>query len=359
RDVRVPEIRTTVEGRQMLKNMGSYRLCCVSLAAAAALPVGCGASADRGAAEQFGRKASPQQAFDDTAFGYDTAVGYEPGDRSSAAGDEEDSGATYGAMEVSSPDATTAYVPGISPTMARACSAEEIHEMCQPATAVEPGFSVRCSVDFSRLDCDAAARQLGRTPSNPDNRLTKRLVFSGREASRVYFDCNGGHIDAGPGSYHYSTEEDVVVVASIEEGGGWSRPEDITITNCRITGGTPIKGLGWTGQSEPLQESSLNANHVQVARRLAPTRVTLANVTLTGVGRSPLYIAPGVTHSKLVNSTVDGHSNAAAVYLDAESYANVIRDNLFNVATDSADTAGVYDRGWPVIAIDGSSHNRI
>ena len=51
-----------------------------------------------------------------------------------------------------------------------------------------------------------------------------------------------------------------------------------------------------------------------------------------------------------------GKSNAVAIYLDAESAGNTIKDNSIDVSTKNFLLEG-WDR--PLIAIDGSSHNKI
>lgn len=57
-----------------------------------------------------------------------------------------------------------------------------------------------------------------------------------------------------------------------------------------------------------------------------------------------------------------GKSTKVAIYLDAESADNTIKNNDIHVATDDDDWGklpGVTDRGWPLIAIDGSTGNKI
>jgi len=66
-----------------------------------------------------------------------------------------------------------------------------------------------------------------------------------------------------------------------------------------------------------------------------------------------------VHHSALVSSELSGQSNRVGVYLDAESFANNIDSNEFDVTTSSGSWLGFYNRGWPQIAVDGSSENII
>lgn len=102
--------------------------------------------------------------------------------------------------------------------------------------------------------------------------------------------------------------------------------------------------------------SSRVEGHTQRARDNAPTNIVFNRVKITGVHRNPVYFAPGVTYSKLINSTVIGRSEAVAIYLDAESYGNTIKGNYIAVDTKNH-RFEAWDR--PLIAIDGSSHNKI
>ena len=130
--------------------------------------------------------------------------------------------------------------------------------------------------------------------------------------------------------------------------GGWDRPSDITIRDCRILGHVRIWGLGANGQGEAVRDSSHALGHTERAQAAAPTRITIRASTITALGRIPLYLAPGVTRFTLRDSTLTGRSAAGALYLDAESADNVIADNVFSVAT-----------GREAIAVDGSARNRI
>lgn len=128
------------------------------------------------------------------------------------------------------------------------------------------------------------------------------------------------------------------------------KTNDITIRRCKINGSIRVAGLGLNGEAKGVRESSRSEGHTERAQAAAPTRVTLESLTITGHGRIPVYLAPGVTKVTLQDSTLTGSSNAVALYLDAESGHNVIRDNAFNVATGGS---------REVIAIDGSADNVI
>jgi len=111
-----------------------------------------------------------------------------------------------------------------------------------------------------------------------------------------------------------------------------------------------IPGTNW------LKNSSRTANHTECARKAAPTDVTLEALAIGAHGRVPLYLAPGVTHTTLLDSSIRGRSAGPAIYLDAESAFNTIRNSVIDV-----DTKGTITTTWdrPAIAIDGSSDNLI
>jgi len=110
------------------------------------------------------------------------------------------------------------------------------------------------------------------------------------------------------------------------------------------------------------RESSGDRDHVIKAQNNAPKNIVLDHVNITGTGSNPLYFAPGVTYSKLINSELKGKSDKVGVYLDAESAYNTIENNFIHVSTAEdgfwAKRIGD-DRGWPQMAIDGSSWNKI
>jgi hypothetical protein len=104
-----------------------------------------------------------------------------------------------------------------------------------------------------------------------------------------------------------------------------------------------------------LKKSSRLPGHTERVQRNAPTGIVLERLTIFGNGRNPVYFAPGVTNSKLIDSHVLGWSNAVAIYLDAESAGNTFKGNVIDVATKDYPFEG-WDR--PLVAIDGSARNR-
>jgi hypothetical protein len=107
------------------------------------------------------------------------------------------------------------------------------------------------------------------------------------------------------------------------------------------------------GEDEKVKESSYKAGHTERAQAAAPSNVLLSNLTIEGVQRIPVYLAPGVTRVTIENSKFIGNTVSTVIYLDAESAYNTIRNNTFNV--EGSATFRVRE----VIAVDGSAHNQI
>jgi hypothetical protein len=124
---------------------------------------------------------------------------------------------------------------------------------------------------------------------------------------------------------------------------------NVTIRRCKINGSIRTIGLGRNGEAAAVQESSIKPGHIARAQAAAPRNVALYGLTITGHGRTPLYLGPGTTNLTLVDSTINGRSDSAAVYLDAESGNNIIRNNTINITSAPRE----------IIAIDGSADNQI
>ena len=131
---------------------------------------------------------------------------------------------------------------------------------------------------------------------------------------------------------------------------------DVTIKNCKIKGSIRVYGLGLNGESEGVKESSHKEGHTQRAQAAAPSKIYITNVTIEGVNRIPVYLAPGVTKVSIENSRFIGTTDSSVIYLDAESAYNTINNNIFNV--DGNFTFRQF-RIREVIAVDGSAHNVI
>jgi parallel beta-helix repeat protein len=125
--------------------------------------------------------------------------------------------------------------------------------------------------------------------------------------------------------------------------------DGITIKNCKINGSVRTIGLGPNGEAQGVKESSTSRNHTARTQAAAPKDTTLQNVTITGYGRIPLYLGPGTTNFTIYDSTINGRSVSVALYLDAESGFNIIRNNTFDVTGSTRE----------VIAVDGSANNQL
>jgi parallel beta-helix repeat protein len=219
---------------------------------------------------------------------------------------------------------------------APACSASKLASIRAPATAEALAVKVNCSFELGKGEV-----------------ITKRLIFEGSAASGVTVDCHGAMLGGGEGALNDGkTMVEVHSRAYVDSAGvkKWERPENVTIRNCRIAGTVHVWGMATNGQGADLKESSRLSGHVQRARDNAPTGVLLDHVTITGRGHAPLYLAPGVTFTRLIDSTVNGVSNSTAVYMDAESYGNVIQGTY--IYTDTG-------QNRELIALDSSSYNTL
>jgi hypothetical protein len=200
------------------------------------------------------------------------------------------------------------------------------------------------------LDCDLVLRA--------QDVVQKRIVLAGSESSRVTIDCNGATLDGGVG--RPNDGEDMIDVRSLlvrEE--IWDRPTDITIRNCNIIGSVRIQGMGKNGEAPLVRESSRQDDgHVTRLRRAAPSRILLDNLTITSTARTALYVSPGVTRVSLLNSELKGNGTRGAIYLDAESGYNLIKDNYIHVKVFDEWPGGI-NRLFPQISIDTSSYNRV
>lgn len=235
------------------------------------------------------------------------------------------------------------------PTALGACSAAKMAEILAPATASKSTVKVDCNLRLKSTDI-----------------VTKRLIFEGSAASGITCNCNGATLDGSKGKVNYN--RDMIEVRSKKTGATtWARPENITFKNCNIIGSVRIWGMGKNGEAKDVKESSKRertkpSRHVLRVRNAAPKNIVFDNITITGVSRNPLYFAPGVTYCKLINSEMKGKSSKVGIYFDAESAYNTIKNNYIHVNT-AEDNWGkapfVTNRGWPQVALDGSSNNKI
>ena len=164
------------------------------------------------------------------------------------------------------------------------------------------------------------------------------------DESNTVLDCKGKELNKGK-----PTE----VIIKSPKG---KQITNITIKNCHITGSIRTIGLGRNGESEGVKKSSHKDGHTERAQDAAPKDVILDNLTITGVGRIPIYLGPGTTNVEIKNTHIKGETNSTVIYLDAESADNYIHDNKFDVKGNW--TARQF-RVREVIAVDGSANNII
>jgi hypothetical protein len=125
--------------------------------------------------------------------------------------------------------------------------------------------------------------------------------------------------------------------------------DNVTIKRCKINGSIRTIGLGHNGEAPDVKASSVKAGHTERAQAAAPKNAVLYAVTITGYGRIPLYLGPGTTRLTMYDSRIKGRSNSVALYLDAESGFNIIRNNTFDITSASRE----------IIAVDGSANNQL
>lgn len=212
-----------------------------------------------------------------------------------------------------------------SATWAATCSPAELDNILARADAQNHSIEISCSVKL---------------PKN--SLITKRLYFSGSQASGSQFDCNGStiaptHISGG----------DSIVIRSLQQNGQWLRPDNIGLQGCRVHGSVRLLGMGANGEAAAVRQSSQQAGHTERAQAAAPAHIVLKNMTIIGQNRVPLYLAPGVNAVTVSGSRITGKSISVAVYLDAESGHNRFINNTIDTQTASRE----------LIAIDGSAHN--
>lgn len=213
---------------------------------------------------------------------------------------------------------------GASQSFANTCNSEQLKEMIAPATATDKSVHLTCSIQL---------------PTNA--KITKQLVFQSAQASNLSLDCQGAKID--------TTITPAILIQSTKVGKHWSVPQNITIQNCQINGAVRIHGMGRNGESAEVKVSSIQRGHTERVQQAAPRQITLKANTFIAGKSNMLYLAPGVNDVTIKNNKFLGQAGSLAIYLDAESKANRIENNIFDVQTPTRE----------LIAVDGSAHNTI
>lgn len=208
------------------------------------------------------------------------------------------------------------------------CGAKKIKEVLQPATTKKKSVRVNCHLSLKESDV-----------------VTKQLLLKGPAASGVRVNCNNATLD-GRG---VNKGADMIRVYSSKVDDKWQRPENIQIRGCKIYGSARIYGMAKNGEGKHLRASSKSLGHIQRAQQAAPKNIIFDRMQFIGQGRIPLYFSPGVSFSRVTNSVFSGTSVSTVIYLDAESYGNVIQGNKITTKTKKRE----------LIAIDGSAGNKI
>lgn len=207
------------------------------------------------------------------------------------------------------------------PPAAATCSPEKTAEILAPAQNGSTQALVNCS----------ATLPAGST-------VTKDLLFQGSQSSNIVFDCNGADIIRQNGS------KDNVHIRSVQQNGNWQPVRNLVLRRCNIRGALRINGM----DDDTLRTVSRQTGATAAIQAAAPGGITLDQINITGQGRIPLYLRPGVTRISIRNSRIDGQSDGTAVYFDMESADNVFENNTVNVQNKREQ-----------LAIDGSARNII
>jgi len=224
------------------------------------------------------------------------------------------------------------------------CSAAKLTEILSAATTAKPNVNINCNLKLKPTDV-----------------VTKYLIFEGEASSNITLDCNSALLKNVP----VNSWVDRIIVTSrpINNHGiiTWEPARNIIIKNCNVDGSIRVRGMAVNGEDINLKASSRLPGHTARVRFNAPYNIVLLHNKVIGIGRSPIYFAPGVHHSSIISSYISGKSNGSAIYLDAESGFNLIRDNVITVETKVKDSYlwGWIEIGREQISIDGSSNNKI
>jgi hypothetical protein len=199
------------------------------------------------------------------------------------------------------------------------------------------------------LECNAEMKAKVLAPAKPESNsvvldcnlrlnsadvVTKQLLFVGSESSGVTLDCNGATLKAAAG-LEAVTRIKVTSRAPANPSAEdkWTPAENILIKQCRIEGAVWLRGMAGNGEDPSLTASSRRPGHSERVRANAPRRIVFSNNHFIGTGAIPIYFAPGVHDSMILDSQIGGLSRSVAIYLDAESGDNTIKGNQINTET--------------------------
>jgi hypothetical protein len=207
------------------------------------------------------------------------------------------------------------------------------HRLCRVSAVLVTGVAIAAAVFYAV----SPSAFMKRFTSRPEG---ERIVFSGSADRGRVLDGGGGWINEGR-----FTD---IVIESEWKNGRWERPDGVVIRNGKLRGSIRVIGLGRNGEAKGVRASSTSLGHTERARDAAPQGIVISNLGIEADRAIPVYLAPGVTGAVIEDCTFTGWSVAGAIYLDAESAGNTIRNNRFSTQCHRE-----------VICVDGSARNRI
>lgn len=220
-----------------------------------------------------------------------------------------------------------------------ACSATKIKEILETASTSKYDVKIGCNVTLK-----------------PGDVVSKVVDFMGPNASGVTFDCNGAVIDGHLAKQIRIDKKlpamDMIKVRPVKGTDGvWQPPQNITIKNCEIRGAARIYwGDRRNSTGDEILASSRKADHTAYLQSLAPRNIHFVNVNFNAKDfGNMLYFGPGVTYSSVVDSKFTGHTTAGAIYFEAESAHNLVKNNVFETGSDRRE----------LISVDASANNTI
>lgn len=259
------------------------------------------------------------------------------------------------------------------------------------AAQVTAGMVVAQSATLPAPECDSTTMAAVRGPGTDGvsvacrltldryETITRKIVFSGAAASGSAIQCTCDAIG------NCSTLRGGIWIGGSESDG---RPQDITVTNCTITGDVrleipdpcphprntcryqpgstcpPVAGAsnascqsssdcacGYVCTLDRTSCADTQPGFPEWIRARAPRRITFDHVTIAGSGKDRFYVGWGATETKLINSVISGEATGVPIYLGPHSTGAVIKNDQFYINTT--------DHDRELISIDGSEHNQV
>lgn len=232
----------------------------------------------------------------------------------------------------------TAFATAAERLPAAPCLEGTVEAVLEPALDAD-GRVLPEVADAVEIDCDLTLL--------PGQVVTKRLVLKGSAASGVTIDCNGATLRGEHWLTHFEHPRHTIDVRSVEDPDGvWRGAEDVTVKGCKVHGSVRVHGVA-TSLAQ-LRRMSYSPDHTRTLQAAGSKNIVFENLEIEAYGTNPFYVEDGVTRVTLTGSRLRGRSKGVAIYLDAESAENVVKDNDIGVVNAREQ-----------IAIDGSARNLI